>query len=67
MPLYDYRCPQGHYFERMAPMAGGERQDCPACGTVALSSTSVPSPSGRSDQHTRPTVRRPTRASRSWS
>ena len=26
MPLYDYRCPQGHHFERMAPMSGGTSQ-----------------------------------------
>ena len=32
MPLYDYRCPQGHFFEQMAPMAAAERQACPACG-----------------------------------
>jgi putative FmdB family regulatory protein len=32
MPLYDYRCPQGHFFEQMAPIAARERQDCPACG-----------------------------------
>ena len=35
MPLYDYRCPGGHYFERMAPMTGGDTQDCPACGLAA--------------------------------
>ena len=35
MPLYDYRCPDGHYFERMTPMTSGDEQDCPACGAVA--------------------------------
>ena len=35
MPLYDYRCPGGHYFEKLAPMAGGDEQDCPACGQTA--------------------------------
>ena len=38
MPLYDYRCPQGHCFERMAPMSGPESQHgpvCPACGQIA--------------------------------
>ena len=38
MPLYDYRCPQGHDFERMAPMSGPESQPgpvCPACGAAA--------------------------------
>jgi putative FmdB family regulatory protein len=39
MPLYDYRCPGGHYFERMVPMTGPDserdEQDCPACGVAA--------------------------------
>jgi putative FmdB family regulatory protein len=35
MPLYDYRCPDGHYFERMAPMTAGDVSDCPACGAAA--------------------------------
>jgi putative FmdB family regulatory protein len=35
MPLYDYRCPGGHYFERMASMTSGDEQDCPACGAAA--------------------------------
>ncbi len=40
MPLYDYRCPQGHFFEQMAPIAARERQDCPVCG---LASGKLPS------------------------
>ena len=35
MPLYDYRCPQGHHFERLAPMTQSDEQDCPACGAAA--------------------------------
>ena len=35
MPLYDYRCPQGHAFEQMAPVAARERQDCPVCGQAS--------------------------------
>jgi putative FmdB family regulatory protein len=35
VPLYDYRCPQGHYFERMAPMDGGDSASCPGCGATA--------------------------------
>jgi len=35
MPLYDYRCPAGHYFEQMAPMSSGAEQDCPVCGAAA--------------------------------
>jgi putative FmdB family regulatory protein len=35
MPLYDYRCPSGHWFERLVPMTAGDAQDCPVCGTPA--------------------------------
>jgi putative FmdB family regulatory protein len=38
MPLYDYRCPRGHCFERMVPMSRPEsehRPACPACGQTA--------------------------------
>jgi putative FmdB family regulatory protein len=40
MPLYDYRCPQGHRFERLAAIEFGASQPCPACGE---SSTKLPS------------------------
>jgi putative FmdB family regulatory protein len=40
MPLYDYRCAQGHAFERMVAMEVDSRQDCPVCGQV---SAKVPS------------------------
>jgi len=32
VPLYDYRCPDGHVFEAMATIADRDHQDCPACG-----------------------------------
>ena len=35
MPLYDYRCPQGHSFEQMATIDGRQQQPCPACGQAA--------------------------------
>ena len=35
MPLYDYRCPQGHAFEQMATIDGRQQQPCPACGQAA--------------------------------
>jgi putative FmdB family regulatory protein len=41
MPLYDYRCPQGHVFEAMATIAARERQDCPVCGQTG---GKIPSP-----------------------
>jgi putative FmdB family regulatory protein len=40
MPVYDYRCPDGHAFERLVPISAGQSQDCPACGAV---SAKVPS------------------------
>src|SRR4051812_1582308 len=33
MPLYDYRCEQGHRFEAMAPIATSDRCACPVCGS----------------------------------
>ena len=35
MPLYDYRCPDGHLFEQAAPIAAREWQACPACGQAS--------------------------------
>jgi putative FmdB family regulatory protein len=35
MPLYDYRCPAGHRFEQLAPIAASAQQDCPACGQTS--------------------------------
>ena len=32
MPLYDFRCDDGHRFERLVPLAGAAVQECPACG-----------------------------------
>lgn len=42
MPLYDFRCDSGHYFERMVPLAKFEEaQEC-ACGGVAVRVISAP-------------------------
>jgi putative FmdB family regulatory protein len=36
MPTYEYRCPQGHVFEKFAQtMSGPKRTRCPKCGKVA--------------------------------
>jgi len=35
MPLYDYRCPHGHRFEKQASIAAGAWQDCPVCGQAS--------------------------------
>ena len=40
MPLYDFRCDDGHRFERLVPLAAEADQECPACGG---SSAKVPS------------------------
>jgi putative FmdB family regulatory protein len=49
MPLYDYRCPAGHRFEQMAPIAAGDRQDCPACGQASAKVPSRVSLGGHAD------------------
>ena len=49
MPLYDYCCPQGHYFEQMAPIAEREQQNCPACGQASGKIPSRVSLAGRAD------------------
>jgi len=40
MPTYDYRCAEGHAFERLVPISEGFSQDCPSCG---LDAPKVPS------------------------
>ncbi|HEY7009964.1 MAG TPA: zinc ribbon domain-containing protein [Jatrophihabitantaceae bacterium] len=34
MPIYDYRCADGHRFERLVPLHDGAAQRCP-CGATA--------------------------------
>jgi putative FmdB family regulatory protein len=49
MPVYDYRCPAGHAFERMAAISARAQQDCPACGQVSGKILSAVSLAGRAD------------------
>lgn len=35
MPTYDYRCPDGHEFERFQRMSDDPRAECPTCGKEA--------------------------------
>lgn len=35
MPTYEYRCPQGHEFEKLQKMSSATRVKCPQCGRVA--------------------------------
>jgi len=49
MPLYDYRCPAGHRFEELAPIAMSAQQDCPACGQASAKVPSRVSLGGHAD------------------
>jgi putative FmdB family regulatory protein len=49
MPLYDYRCPQGHRFEQMASIESGASQPCPACGEASAKLLSGFAIGGRAD------------------
>ena len=35
MPMYDYRCPNGHEFEDMNTIANREKAECFHCGAMA--------------------------------
>jgi putative FmdB family regulatory protein len=35
MPTYEYRCPEGHEFEKQQKMSSSGRVKCPVCGKVA--------------------------------
>ena len=32
MPIYEYRCPNGHHFERFQPMTAPAPEKCDECG-----------------------------------
>ena len=36
MPTYEYRCPDGHVFEKFQKMADKPRAKCPVCGKPAV-------------------------------
>jgi putative FmdB family regulatory protein len=36
MPTYEYRCPDGHSFEKFQKMAEKARAKCPTCGKPAV-------------------------------
>jgi putative FmdB family regulatory protein len=56
MPIYDYRCPGGHVFERLVPISARDAQCCPACGEAgaklpsAVAITGLASPGLSKDQ-----------------
>ena len=35
MPTYEYRCPNGHAFEKLQKMSEKPRTKCPTCGKLA--------------------------------
>ena len=35
MPTYEYRCPEGHLFEKFQKMTDKPRAKCPVCGKTA--------------------------------
>jgi putative FmdB family regulatory protein len=35
MPTYEYKCPQGHVFEKFQKMSDKPRASCPTCGKPA--------------------------------
>jgi len=36
MPIYEYRCPNGHTFERFQPMSAAPPEKCDVCGATPL-------------------------------
>jgi putative FmdB family regulatory protein len=48
VPLYDYRCTDGHFFEAMAPIAASDTATCP-CGAGAAKVPSRVSLGGAAD------------------
>ncbi len=42
MPLYDYKCPQGHRFEATAKMSDMSKRECPECHEMAKRQISAP-------------------------
>ncbi len=42
MPLYEYRCPAGHRFEKIQSFTAPEQLECPKCGQVGERLLSAP-------------------------
>lgn len=44
MPIYEFKCSDGHLSERQLPMSSEQREiDCPTCGDTAKRMISAPS------------------------
>ena len=35
MPIYDYRCPNGHTYDQLTPYESRKQTVCPDCGSTA--------------------------------
>ncbi len=42
MPLYEYRCPSGHRFEKIQSFSAPEQLECPKCGQMGERLLSAP-------------------------
>ncbi len=42
MPLYEYRCADGHHYEKAEPFAAPTEQVCPRCGKRSRRQISLP-------------------------
>ena len=42
MPVYEYRCENGHHFDKTQGFDAPREQNCPQCGALALRQISLP-------------------------
>ena len=42
MPIYEYRCPKGHHFERFQSMTAPAPESCDTCGAVPVEQVLYP-------------------------
>ena len=42
MPIYEYRCPKGHHFERFQSMSAAAPENCDTCGASPVEQVLYP-------------------------
>jgi putative FmdB family regulatory protein len=42
VPVYEYRCENGHYFDKTEGFDAPREQNCPQCGALAIRQISLP-------------------------
>jgi putative FmdB family regulatory protein len=42
VPVYEYRCENGHYFDKTEGFDAPRQQSCPVCGATAIRQISLP-------------------------